>query len=82
MVEMMSFAHNAPQDPVLNVETVPKEFDIFFKSEDQFLPEGKDFKDLTPEEEQRLRSQYRFSPLRPGEYQSITGMTGGRNGGM
>ena len=84
MVDMLSFASGqSPSDaPIYNVEEVPKELDIFFKSEASFLPEGKDFKDLTPEEEKRLRSQYRFSPLRPGLYQTLTGMGGTGRGGM
>jgi hypothetical protein len=81
---MLPFASTPPkQNVVYNVEEVPKELDIFFKSEASFLPEGKDFKDLTPEEEKLLQSQYRFSPLKPGMYQTITGMSGkGRGGSM
>jgi len=85
MVDMMSFGSNGPKpkdDPVFNVEQIPKEFDIFFKDEASFLPEGKDFKDLTPKENADLTNQYRFSPLRPGMYQTITGMGGTGRGGM
>lgn len=85
MVDMLPSPMGQPpcDDPIYNVDEVPKEMDIFFKSEASFLPEGKDFKDLTPEEEARLRSQYRFSPLRPGLYQTLTGMGGtGRGGSM
>jgi len=83
MVDMMKFPDGMPPDEaIFNVEEVPKEFDIFFKSESSFLPEGKDFKDLTPAEEKKLRSQYRFSPLRPGIYQTLTGMSGVGRGGM
>ena len=63
-----------PQDaPTFDVQVIPKELDIFYRNEADFLPEGKTFADLTPEEERRLQSQYRFSPLRPGLYQTISG---------
>jgi len=66
-----------PRDPVFNVQEIPKELDIFFRGEEAFLPEGKtSFDELTPEEMQLLRSQYRFSPLRPGLYQTLTGFKG------
>jgi len=71
-----------PAEPVFNVDSVPKEMDIFFRSEQEFLPEGKTFADLTPQEEARLRSQYRFSPFKPGIYQTLTGMSGTGRGGM
>jgi len=62
-----------PDTPTFNPQIIPKELDIFFRNEADFLPEGKEFTDLTPEEERRLRSQYRFSPFRPGLYQVISG---------
>jgi len=83
MVDMMPFGSNVPStDPIFNVDSVPKEMDIFSRSEQEFLPEGKTFADLTPQEEARLRSQYRFSPFRPGIYQTLTGMSGTGRGGM
>ena len=77
-MDMLPFASkdSVRDAPIYNVEEVPKEFDIFYNSEVDFLPDGKTFADLTPEEEKRLRSQYRFSPYRPGIYQSMTGMAG------
>ena len=68
-----------------NPEDIPKEMDIFFRSEASFLPKGRTFADLTPEESELLKERYRFSPLRPGIYQGITGRqgrNGGRNGNM
>lgn len=59
---------------VFNSQVIPKEMNIYFCSEQSFLPEGKTFEDLTPEEKQLLSNQYRFSPYRPGLYQTITGM--------
>lgn len=75
MVDMLSFTAGTPpeDDPTFNPQDIPKELDIFYRNEADFLPEGKTFAELTPEEERRLKSQYRFSPLRPGLYQSITG---------
>ena len=76
-MDMLPFGSDQPRSvPVYNVEMVPKELDIFYKAEVSFLPEGKTFADLTPEEEKTLRSQYRFSPYKPGLYQTITGMAG------
>ena len=40
----------AEDTAIFNVEAVPKELDIFTCTEENFLPEGKDFDDLTPEE--------------------------------
>jgi hypothetical protein len=83
MTEMVPFGINMPSsDPIFNVESIPKEMDIYFKSEQSFLPDGKTFSELTPEEEARLRSQYRFSPFKPGIYQTLTGMSGTGRGGM
>ena len=55
-------------------QDVPKELDLFFKAERDFLPAGKTIKDLTPEEIQIISNQYKFSPLKPGLYQQITGI--------
>jgi len=63
-------------DPIFNVEVIPYELNLFFRSEVSFLPPNKTFEDLTPKELQRLKGQYRFSPFRPGIYQGITGMSG------
>ena len=49
---------------------------IFFRDESYFLPEGKTWDDLTPQEYLKARSQYRFDCLRPGQYQTITGFGG------
>lgn len=68
-------APNEPVDPpITNGQDIPKELDIFFRSESAFLPEGKTFETLTKEEREELRSRYRFDPFRPGLYQGITGM--------
>lgn len=61
------------EEAVYNNQEVPKEMDIFGRVPSDFLPPGKTVKDLTPEELQLLKDRYRFSPFRPGLYQSITG---------
>lgn len=76
-VRAMSNEPEEPEGTVLEVGDIPKALDIFYKGEQAFLPEGKTFDDLTPEELRRLKSQYRFSPFRPGIYQGITGMAPG-----
>lgn len=72
---MLEFTADVKPDPVTipNNQDLPKEMDIFYKAEVDFLPPGKTLKDLTPEELALLQSQYRFSPYRPGMYQGITG---------
>lgn len=74
-MDMLEFTpDNPPKDaPIFNPEVIPDEFDIFYKDEASFLPAGKTFSDLTPAELNTLKSQYRFSPLRPGMYQCLSG---------
>ena len=82
---MLDFMPNSPpQDvPIGNGQDLPKDLDIFYKDESEFLPEGKTFADLTPEEARIVQNKYRFSCLRPGMYQAISGMgSGGRGGSM
>ena len=71
------------QEAVFNPEIIPKEDEIYWTDERYWLPEGKDFKDLTKEELTALKNKYRFCPLRPGRYQGITGIaTNNGNGSM
>ena len=63
------------QEAVFNPQVIPDSEDIYWRDERYFLPEGKDFKDLTEEEKKLLKNKFRFSPLRPGKYQGITGMS-------
>lgn len=76
MPEMLPFvpgnAHK--DDPIYNNEEIPDELNIFFRDESSFLPDGKTFDDLTEAEKKTLRQQYRFSPYRPGMYQTLTKM--------
>lgn len=67
---------SVPANPVDTSQEIPKELDIFFRQESAFLPEGKELSDLTPKELSKLRAQYRFDPMRPGLYQTITGFQG------
>jgi len=75
-MDMLPFTSYMPPDPnkVFDVDTVPKEMNIFFRNAQSFLPEGKTFDDLTPSEKKKVKNQYRFSPYRPGIYQAITGI--------
>ena len=72
---------DTPAGSTFNPEIIPKSMNIYYRSERSFLPEGKDFDDLTEDELARVRTRYRFSPLRPGMYQAITGI-GGQVGTM
>jgi len=81
LLEFLPFnSGSEEQVTVFNVEEIPKEFDIFFRDEASFLPEGKTFEDLTPEELERLKNQYRFSTFRPGMYQTLTMISNSRSG--
>ena len=62
-----------PEHTVSLNDSVPKELEIFYQDETEFLPDGKSFKDLTTEELAELKLKYRFGYLKPGLYQSITG---------
>ena len=77
-MDMLPFiAQTPPPDPdkIQDVDMVPKELDIFYKNEHAFLPEGKTFSDLTKKEAKKLKLQYRFSPFRPGIYQTLSGIS-------
>lgn len=65
-----------PVDDGNILRDIPKEMNIFFVPEAHFLPEGKTYSDLTPEELKLLGAKYRFSYYRPGLYQTISGMGG------
>jgi len=54
---------------------VPKEMDIFWSSFNSFIPNGKTWNDLTPQEQEEVKNRYRFSPMKPGIYQGITGLS-------
>lgn len=77
----LASSNEEPEATVFDVKTIPYELNIFLNTEADFLPEGKTFEDLTQEELETLRRQYRFSPFRPGIYQGITGIGGPGFGG-
>lgn len=75
MIELMPFIPEIPRtEVVFNLSQIPKEFDIFFRDIYSFLPPGKTLNELTDAERKVVGDMYRFSPYRPGIYQSITGM--------
>lgn len=53
---------------------IPKELNIFYRSLSSFIPFGKKWVDLTTEEKEEVKNKYRFSPLKPGMYQTLTGL--------
>ena len=62
------------QTPVVfKGDVIPKEFDIYYKAEKEFLPDGENFADLSHQQKKNVQNAYRFSPLRPGIYQGLTG---------
>jgi hypothetical protein len=71
MIDLLEFVHE-PDPPIPTNSDIPKELEIYYRSEQSFLPAGKTFSDLTPEELNLLRERYRFSQLTPGLYQGIT----------
>jgi len=60
---------------VSNNQDLPKnELDIFYRNINEFIPEGKTWETMTKEEKEKVRLQYRFDYMRPGQYQGITGL--------
>ena len=60
--------------PIDKNSNVPEEMDIFYSSLGSFIPAGKTWDDLTPQEQEEVRNKYRFSPMKPGTYQGISGL--------
>jgi hypothetical protein len=78
LLQMLEFTPAYPAD-VQGISTgdeIPKEMDIFYRSESSFLPNGKSFKDLTEKEKEELKNRYRFDLLKSGQYQTVTGFGG------
>jgi len=77
MKSLLKFIPAAPSqsvsEGVFDPGVISKDMDVFFRNESSFIPEGKTINDLTDEEKKKLKSQYRFDPMRPGEYQGMTG---------
>ena len=69
------------QDAHFNLSDVPQHLDVYWRPFSEFLPEGVDFNELSDSDKKIAKDRYRFAFLRPGKYQSITGI-GGRNGSM
>jgi len=65
-----------PDPAISTYSDIPKDLDIFFRTIQDFIPAGKTWDDLTSEEQEIIKNQYRFDPLFPGLYQSITGFQG------
>ena len=60
----------------MNVENnseIPESLDIYFKTLESFIPKGKKWDDLSQEEREEVKNKYRFSPMTPGMYQTLTG---------
>ena len=72
LLNLQNFIAQDHEETVDTASEVPKEFDIFMRTESEFLPPGKTFDDLTPEELERLKGQYRFDPFKPGIPQTLS----------
>lgn len=72
LFEQIPFTPAHPEEALDLASDIPEEFDIFFRSESSFLPDGKSFRDLSREELEHLKVRYRFDPLKPGVYQGLT----------
>ena len=60
-----------PDPAIPTYANIPKELDIFYNPEDDFVNSGQ-----TPKEKAEAREKYRFNPYIPGMYQTITGFGG------
>lgn len=65
---------NKKTDKISLSSEIPKEMDIFYRTIDAFIPEGKTIDDLTEKEIELIKNKYRFDPMRPGIYQGISGV--------
>jgi len=76
LLQLADIILDTPREaPIPNNQDIPTdEMDIFFRNENEFLPNGKTWNELSAEEMQLARSRYRFDPMRPGVYQGITGL--------
>lgn len=72
--EATSNSGSSFQETVFDPDVIPDEFDIFYQDVKAFLPPGKKWEDLTPEEYAEVQRKYRFAPYRPGQYQRISGI--------
>jgi len=92
MFQMSNFKPNAgksgsegvaPGEPKVDTyDDVSHSMDVFQRTEEQFLPPGKDFEDLTEKELLHLKHQYRYDYYKPGVYQAITWLRKHRNHGL
>ena len=57
-----------------NGQEIPKVMDIFYSCLNSFIPAGKKWEDLTAQEQEEVKNKYRFSPMKPGVYQGISGI--------
>ena len=74
LTPFLEFSAFVPPKPVYLGDEIPEEMDLFFRSIENFFPEGKTSIDqLTPEELAKVHDQYRFDPVKPGIYQTMTG---------
>ena len=56
-------------------KNLPKELEIFYQTIQSFIPEGKTWNDLTKDEQEEVKNKYRFAPLKPGQYQNLSGFS-------
>ena len=83
MFEFTSFNRSTRASPTETYDDMPSGgMDVYQLTEADFLPEGKTFDDLTDEELEKLKNQYRFRHFRPSQYQAITWYRKYKNHGL
>jgi hypothetical protein len=60
-------------EAVRKYDEVPKEMNLFFRVESDFIPKDRNIKELTQKEKDEIRAKYRFDYYVSGQYQTITG---------
>lgn len=73
MYAMQQFNVYVPDTKVETNDAISKDMDVFFRGENEFLPPGQTWDTLTIEDKKLIQARYRFDPMRPGIYQTMTG---------
>jgi len=66
---------DGPYEIPNNADIANNRLDVYYRSINDFIPPGKTWETMTPEEIEKVQAQYRFDYMRPSQYQAITGFS-------